>query len=127
LKAKISPINVFELERLIDKTKNAETMIKDKDALFIMGNTGCGKSTNILKFLGYSIYPAKIGNFSTLLPTTKLKEKHKTFYTSPEAKSCTRYINAVPIPNEMYKIGVSEFKKTLVICDTPGFGDSAGV
>jgi hypothetical protein len=27
----------------------------------------------------------------------------------------------------MYKAGLSDLKKTLVICDTPGFGDSAGV
>ncbi len=40
-------------------------------------------------------------------------------------KSCTRYINAVPFPNEMYPMGT--IKKTLVICDSPGFGDSAGV
>jgi ABC-type lipoprotein export system ATPase subunit len=74
LKVKISSINVLELERLINKTKFAETMIKDKDVLFIIGNTGSGKSTNILRFLGYELQPGKIGNLSTLIPTKKLKE-----------------------------------------------------
>ncbi len=42
-------------------------------------------------------------------------------------KSCTRYINAVPIPDRMYPRNTPKFKKNLVICDTPGFGDSGGV
>ena len=42
-------------------------------------------------------------------------------------KSCTRYINAVPIPDSMYPRNTPKLKKNLVICDTPGFGDSGGV
>jgi hypothetical protein len=61
------------------------------------------------------------------VPTTELKEEHQAFLTSPEANSCTRYMNAVPLPRDMYEIGTSEDKMTLTICDTPGFGDSAGV
>jgi ABC-type lipoprotein export system ATPase subunit len=74
LKIKISSINILELERLINKTKCSEAMIKDKDVLLIIGNTGSGKSTNILKFLGYDLQPGKIGNISSLVPTKKLKE-----------------------------------------------------
>jgi len=33
----------------------------------------------------------------------------------------------VPIPDSMYKKGVKDDKKNLVICDSPGFGDNAGV
>jgi hypothetical protein len=50
-----------------------------------------------------------------------------TFYTSPEAKSCTRYINAVPFPEKMYPKNTSKARMNLVICDSPGFGDSGGV
>jgi hypothetical protein len=42
-------------------------------------------------------------------------------------KSCTRYINATPIPDKMYKQGMQNDKKTLVICDSPGFGETAGI
>jgi predicted GTPase len=115
------------LERLIAKTEESRALIKDKDVLLMIGNTGSGKSTNILKFLGYNLKPGKFGKLTTLIPTTELESNHITFYTSPEAKSCTRYINAVPVPEKMYPNGTPVYKRTLVICDTPGFGDSAGV
>jgi GTPase SAR1 family protein len=115
------------LERLIAKTEESRTLIKDKDVLLMIGNTGSGKSTNILKFLGYDLKPGKFGKLTTLIPTTNLDQDHLTFYTSPEAKSCTRYINAVAIPLKMYPTGIPEYKRNLAICDTPGFGDSAGV
>jgi predicted GTPase len=127
LKSKIFGINVLELSRLIDKTADAKKQIENRDVIFIIGNTGSGKSTNILRFLGYNLKAGKIGNLKTLLPTKELQKEHRTFYTSPETKSCTRYINAVPVPIEMYKKGTHERKMTLVICDSPGFGDSGGV
>jgi predicted GTPase len=127
LKPKIFGINVLELSRLIDKTTVAKKKIENRDVILIIGNTGSGKSTNVLRFLGYNLQPGKVGNLKTLLPTKELQKEHKTFYTSPETKSCTRYINAVPVPAEMYMKNTPERKKTFVICDSPGFGDSAGV
>lgn len=98
LKPKILPINVLELERLITKTNDARKQIENKDVLFILGTTGSGKSTNILKFLGYTLKEVIFKGLPTLIPTQEPANEHKSFYTSPEAKSCTRYINAVPIP-----------------------------
>jgi hypothetical protein len=71
----------------------------------MIGNTGSGKSTNILRFLGYELKLGKVNNLATLSPTKELHEDHKTFYTSPLPKSCTRFINAVKVPAEMYKKG----------------------
>ena len=51
---------------------------------------------------------------------------HKTFYTSPEAKSCTRYINAAQLPKFMQEKLIRK-NEEIWICDTPGFGDTAGV
>jgi hypothetical protein len=31
------------------------------------------------------------------------------------------------MPDKMYKIGTPSIKKSLVICDSPGFGDNAGI
>jgi hypothetical protein len=93
----------------------------------MLGGTGSGKSTNILKFLGYNLKEEYYNSLSTLIPEGELSKEHQTFYTSPEAKSCTRYINATPIPKSMYPIGTPETKKTFVLCDSPGFGDSAGI
>ncbi len=53
LKAHFVGINILELERLVTKTQEAEKAIKDKDVILLIGGTGSGKSTNILKFLGY--------------------------------------------------------------------------
>ena len=127
MKTKIFPINVLELRRLIDKTNDARKLIKGQDVVFVIGNTGSGKSTNILKFLGYTLEVGDYKGLETLIPVEKLDEAHKTFYTSPEAKSCTRYINAVAVPDKMYPKGTPKNEKTLIICDSPGFGDNAGV
>jgi ABC-type dipeptide/oligopeptide/nickel transport system ATPase component len=93
----------------------------------MVGNTGSGKSTTILKLLGYQLKQEQYKSLPTLVPTQELANAHQTFYTSPEAKSCTRFINAVPIPDAMYPKGTSQNKKSFVICDSPGLGDSAGV
>jgi ABC-type oligopeptide transport system ATPase subunit len=49
------PINVPELKRLVDKTDEVKYRIKGKNILFMIGTTGSGKSTNILKFLDYNL------------------------------------------------------------------------
>jgi ABC-type lipoprotein export system ATPase subunit len=41
------------LLRLVAKTEEAKSMIRQKEVLFMIGNTGSGKSTNILKLLEY--------------------------------------------------------------------------
>ncbi len=49
-------------------------MIKDKDVLFIIGTTGSGKSTNILRFLGYELKSAKFKELPTLIPIKELSK-----------------------------------------------------
>ena len=68
MKTKILPINVLELQRLIDKTNDARKLIKGKDIIFVIGNTGSGKSTNILKFLGYTLELGDYNGLETLIP-----------------------------------------------------------
>ena len=58
-------------------------MIEDKNIIFILGNTGSGKSTNILKFLGYTLAPSKYKGLNTLVPIEKIEKEHQTFFTSP--------------------------------------------
>jgi hypothetical protein len=93
----------------------------------MIGINGSGKTTNILRFLGYNLKLGKVNNLATLLPTKELQEDHKTFYTSPLPKSCTRFINAAPVPAEMYKKNTPERKMNMVICDSPGLGYAVGV
>jgi HrpA-like RNA helicase len=63
---------VLELQRLISKTDEARGLIQNKDVIFMIGNTGSGKSTNILKFLGYDLKLGKFGKLTTLVPTKDL-------------------------------------------------------
>jgi HrpA-like RNA helicase len=59
---------VLELDRLITKTNEARKLIENKDVIFILGTTGSGKSTNILKFLGYTLKAATFKGLPTLVP-----------------------------------------------------------
>lgn len=43
-------------------------MIKKKEVIFVMGTTGSGKSTNILRFLGYTLKQATFKQLKTLVP-----------------------------------------------------------
>ena len=54
LKKLVIIFDVFELERLILKGNRSKQKIKDTDGILVMGKTGAGKTTNILKFLGNS-------------------------------------------------------------------------
>jgi ABC-type lipoprotein export system ATPase subunit len=51
-------------------------MIEEKDIIFILGNTGSGKSTLILKILGYTLIPSKYKGLSTLVPIEKVEKDH---------------------------------------------------
>jgi HrpA-like RNA helicase len=59
LKSKIFSINVPEVVRLIEKTNEAKKLIENKDVIFVIGDTGSGKTTNIHRFLGYNLKPVK--------------------------------------------------------------------
>ena len=77
--------------------------------------------------MGYTLKIDKYDGLETLVPVEPLEDDHKTFHTSPIPVSCTRYINGVAVPQKMYPFGTSEYKMTLVLCDSAGFGDTAGV
>lgn len=55
----ISPINMYELKKLIDKTDNAANSVKDKDIILFMGETGSGKSTTIHYLAGSTMEKKK--------------------------------------------------------------------
>lgn len=103
-------------------------MIKDKDVIFVIGDTGSGKTTTILKFLGFSYKKVNYKDQEIYVPAEVLLEQYSGFYTSPEAISCTRYINAVDVPKEMQtELKRAEFANPICICDSPGFDDTGGV
>ena len=46
--------------------------IKNKDVMLMIGTTGSGKTTCILRFLGYKLKKAQCNDLTTLVPTTKV-------------------------------------------------------
>jgi len=115
----IRPLNIKEIERLVEKGSEAATLIKGKDAIIFVGETGAGKSTTILCLSGTQMMKngdhymaAEIKN-SALAGVT----------TSASSKSETRYIKCIPIKPK--DLGISRVGDIYYL-DLPGYGDTAG-
>lgn len=67
----------------------------------MIGNTGSGKSTNILKFLGNNFKPVNVSGSTIYVPDDNLNPEHKSFHTSASCVSCTSHINSIEIPDKM--------------------------
>lgn len=93
----------------------------------VIGLTGSGKSTTILKFSGASFRKIEVNG------TTEYEPEHfdhtfEKFRISSKGVSCTNYITSAPIPNSM-QVGLQRQKKIdkpLYVVDTPGFEDTRG-
>lgn len=90
----------------------------------VLGNTGSGKTTTVLKLLGNDFEAAEERGDTIYVPKV-LNPEHASFCTSSEAKSCTRHINAALIPKAMMEKVLK--REEVLICDTPGFGDTNGI
>ena len=119
----ISPLNVHDLFRLIEKVDDAAELIKNKDIIFLLGGTGSGKSTTIHFLAGSKMIETKLGGLNHIA-ATELKYPNLRFVTtSPYAKSETRCIT--PINVNFEDMGILRNGSTL-LCDTPGFEDTNG-
>ncbi len=79
LKSKIYFINIFELDRLIEKVNDGRKKSKKKYVIFIIENIGKGKSTKILKVLCYNLKIKILVNWNS--------------NKFPEAKPCTNAVS----------------------------------
>jgi len=121
---KIRSLNLQELFRLIGYGKSAATLIDGKDVILFLGKTGAGKSTTIHCLAGSTMEVKTVNGVDYIAPTkmrTNHLERVKTSLSS--SKSETRYITAIPI--DLKELG-SISRRQVVLCDTPGFGDTAG-
>ena len=90
------------------------------------GHTGAGKSTTI-QFLGGSEM-ARDGNSGHIYPIKYAPGFEKFRVDEKYTESVTRYISAarLNLSDITGNLLGNKFKKSVFICDSPGFDDSAG-
>jgi hypothetical protein len=112
----IKPLDMELIGRLIEKTAAAIEQIQNQDIILLLGVTGAGKSTTIHFLAGSKMKKIMVKGMKHIAPETPLPEL-ESFVTSPFTRSETKSINAVKIPI---------LNGSIILCDTPGFGDTDG-
>ncbi|CAF1354843.1 unnamed protein product, partial [Didymodactylos carnosus] len=119
----ISPLNMQEMFRLVEKVDNTAQLIKNKDIIFFLGGTGSGKSTTIHFLAGSKMVEKKLKGLNHIAPVEIKNSDLKYITTSPFSRSETRYITPVNVNFEEvggYNSG------SIILCDSPGFEDTSG-
>ncbi|CAF1341009.1 unnamed protein product [Rotaria sp. Silwood1] len=119
----LSPLNMQELFRLIEKVDDAAHLIKDKNIILFLGETGSGKSTTIHFLAGSQMQPVIVNGLNHITPINIRNPDLKKVTTSPFARSETRYITTVTV-NFKHVGGFTD--GDIILCDTPGFEDTNG-
>ena len=120
---KIRPMDLCELFRLVDKANNAAVLIKDKKIIFLLGFTGSGKSTMIHFLAGSKMAQVLANGYYHIVPTEIKNHDLEQVKTSLKMTSETRYITPVTV-NFSDVNGLND--GSVVLCDSPGFGDTEG-
>ncbi|CAF0784452.1 unnamed protein product, partial [Adineta ricciae] len=130
LLTRIRPLHVQEMQRLVLKANQAADLIRNQDILLLLGETGSGKSTMIQFLAGCRMTQKKVeiasGCFLVHITTDDIgKDPRLTnVISSPFNRSETRYIASVTV--QLKDILGSCEDGDVVLCDAPGFGDTAG-
>ncbi len=120
----IQPLDMDLMLNLIKQTDSAAQQIKDKNVILLLGVTGSGKSTTIHFLAGSEMERVRVDGLKHIRPKSILNPKLQSFVTSPFPRSETKSINAIEIE---YLGTESSPVESLILCDTPGFGDTDGV
>ncbi|CAF1552560.1 unnamed protein product, partial [Didymodactylos carnosus] len=124
------PLNTQEIQKLVGKARDAAKLIRDKEIILLIGETGTGKSTTIQYLAGCKMKETKVevepGKFLAHIAIDELSTNHglKNVTTSARNKSETRYI--APVTIQLKDIFGSHRTEEIILCDAPGFGDTAG-
>jgi len=128
--------NYQEFKRLIKHVEDAGDLIKGKDIILLLGETGAGKSTVIQFLLGMKMLKKEINGIPHIegeideylkrmdangILDEKITNQIKNLKSSCFFKSETRYLN--PIELELDNTFIID---SIKLCDTPGFRDSNG-
>ncbi|KAL4489802.1 hypothetical protein ABPG72_022442 [Tetrahymena utriculariae] len=125
---KVRPLNINEMKRLIQEADNTAQKIEGQDIILLLGGTGAGKSTTIHFLAGSKMVEEKIeiqqGEFLQYIAPNEIKnEDLNKIKVGFQAKSETRFITPVNINFRDINMG---YNGSIILCDSPGFDDTAG-
>ncbi|CAF4958277.1 unnamed protein product [Rotaria sp. Silwood1] len=119
----ISPLDIQETFRLIEKVDDAAKAIEKKEIILLLGGTGSGKSTTIHFLGGSKMIETRVDGLNHIAPTNIINRALIKIETAPFTQSVTRYMAAVEINFE----DVGSFNTgSIWVCDSPGFEDTSG-
>jgi GTPase SAR1 family protein len=101
LKNDLNILNIFFLNYLIKQANISAKCIEGKHILLLIGPSGAGKTTIMLRLLDYYLEKTKINDLATLMPNVPLKKLHSELITNPGANSTTKFIFSAQI-NQKY-------------------------
>jgi GTP-binding protein EngB required for normal cell division len=109
----IQPLNILYMTSLIEKLESAKDAVTNKDIILFLGNCGSGKSASIHFLAGSKMIKTKKNGFFHIEP----------FDSAP----CVRDVKVgVSTQSVTKSMTVVELSNGMIVCDTPGFGDTAG-
>ena len=128
--AEIRPLYMQEIQRLIERTNTTAQLISNRDIVLLIGATGSGKSTTIQFLTGAKMKNTVVeiasGRFLEHItadrPVRNAGLNHIT--SSPLSKSETRHL--IPVTVLLQDVLGSHESGEIILCDVPGFGDTAG-
>lgn len=126
LEALLKELRPFDFQKmltLIEKAKLARDQVKGQEIVLLLGPTGVGKSTLLLKLGGCALKKIKQKGLTHFVPMSVPNKALAAITTSPEARSETRYISAVSVD---YTDEFDSKQRSIMVCDTPGFDDTNG-
>jgi energy-coupling factor transporter ATP-binding protein EcfA2 len=110
-------VDLDKLCTLITETNAATLDMDGKDILLLLGTTGSGKTSTMLYLAGTSFMQNEDGEYEVKEFPSSHPELER-YKISGSSRSCTRAIQMIPLTVDGHNI---------VICDTPGFGDTEGI
>ena len=112
------PLDLRELYKLLKQSQTEASSIEGQDIVLLIGSSGSGKTTTLLRLAGVEFAEQEVDGSDHYEPCQFPSEELKAFRTGCGGTSVTRTIQSFPVKLEC--------GKTIVVCDSPGFGDSAG-
>ncbi|ETO16232.1 hypothetical protein RFI_21122, partial [Reticulomyxa filosa] len=116
--------DIKSMLELVAKADEAANTIKDQNVILMLGGTGSGKSTLIHFLAGSTMKEQIVDGICHIAPVKVNNKALANVRTSSKSISETRYITAVSI--NLKEMNLLVDIDSVVLCDTPGFGDTNG-